>query len=41
VDYRWFTANSLSLTVSKAAGAVGSDVDYQMQDLVVGIRYSF
>lgn len=41
IDYRWFVADSLSLTVSDAAGAVSSDVDYEVQDLVIGIRYSF
>jgi OOP family OmpA-OmpF porin len=41
IDYRWFVADSLSLTVSEAAGAVSSDVDYEVQDIVIGLRYSF
>jgi opacity protein-like surface antigen len=41
LDYRWFAADSLSLTVSEAAGAVSSDVDYEVQDIAVGLRFSF
>jgi opacity protein-like surface antigen len=41
VDYRWFVADSLSLRVSDAAGAVSSDVEYEVQDFVIGLRYSF
>ena len=41
VDYRWFVADSLSLTVSEAAGAESSDVDYEVQEFVIGVRDSF
>ena len=41
LDYRWFVADSLDLTVSDAAGALTSEVDYEVQDIVFGIRYSF
>ena len=41
VDYRWLTADDLSLTASPSAGSTMSDVDYEVQDFTVGLRYSF
>ena len=41
LDYRWFATDSLTFTVSEPAGSVSSDVDYQVQDIVIGVRYSF
>ena len=41
LDYRFFVASDLSLTASADAGAVSSEVDFESQDLVFGVRYSF
>ncbi len=41
LDYRWLAADDLSLTVSDVAGAVTSDVDYEVSNFGFGLRYSF
>jgi opacity protein-like surface antigen len=41
LDYRWFAADDLSVTVSPAAGATATDIDYEVQDLSIGFRVAF
>ena len=41
IDYRYQSADDLSVTVSPAAGAVSSDIDWTTQDVALGVRYSF
>ena len=40
-DYRYFSADDLSVTVSEAAGELNTDIDYSVQDFNVGFRVSF
>ena len=40
-EYRYFKANDPSVTTSEASGAVKTDISYQPQDFVLGLRLSF
>jgi len=40
-DYRLRTADGLSVTVSPAAGSVGSEIDLETESVSVGARYRF
>lgn len=40
-EYRYFKAQDPSVTTSEAAGSVKTDIGYQSQDFVLGLRLSF
>ncbi len=40
-EYRYFKAQDPSVTTSEASGAVKTDIGYQSQDFVLGLRLSF